>query len=137
MQLRDIDNPLNPWAGLYREEFPNLEGNQKPSYEQLEKVFRKAKVTAFVGSAFCLALFVLLIPGVMASLRMLSSTEFVSYVTSMHVWCFIMAAIVIFVTPAEEVRAIWRELQNRKLHKKEMYRVQAGRYNCITTVDQS
>ena len=56
LQVRGIENPLNPWTSLYREEFPNLKGNQKPSYPQLEKVFRKAKITAIVGSAFCLSL---------------------------------------------------------------------------------
>lgn len=121
LQVRGIENPLNPWTSLYREEFPNLKGNQKPSYPQLEKVFRKAKITAIVGSAFCLSLFVLIIPGVMASLRVLSAAEFSSYVTSMHVWCFVMAIIVIIVTPVEELATIWREVKNRKLQKKRQY----------------
>nr|KAG5685318.1 hypothetical protein BaRGS_003340 [Batillaria attramentaria] len=104
-KVRDIDNPLNPWVGFYREEFPNLRHNQKPSYEELETVFRKAKVAAIVGSVCCLLLFIILIPGVMASMHVLTRSEFGAWVTTMHVWCFVMAVVVIVVTPAEETMA--------------------------------
>ena len=87
----------------------------------MEKVFRKAKVTAIAGSTFGLVLFVLLIPGVMASLRVLSMVEFEAWVMTMHIWCFVMAAIVILVTPMEEVRAIWREMKRRKVYGNRVY----------------
>nr|KAG5702158.1 hypothetical protein BaRGS_010424 [Batillaria attramentaria] len=116
-KVRDIDNPLNPWVGFYREEFPNLRHNQKPSYEELETVFRKAKVAAIVGSVCCLLLFIILIPGVMASMHVLTRSEFGAWVTTMHVWCFVMAVVVIVVTPAEEVVAICKELKQRREKK--------------------
>ncbi|XP_076443027.1 uncharacterized protein LOC143281665 [Babylonia areolata] len=120
-KVRDIDNPLNPWVGFYREEFSDLHGQQRPSYQQLTTVFRKAKVIAIVGSVLGLLLFVVFIPGVMASLRVLDEHEFTSWVMTMHVWCFFMAAIVIIVTPLEEVRTIWRELRRRRVYMKRHY----------------
>ncbi|KAL8590055.1 hypothetical protein ACOMHN_034286 [Nucella lapillus] len=120
-KVRDIDNPLNPWVSFYREEFPHLQRQEKPSYEQLATVFRKAKVTAIVGSVLGLTLFVLFIPGVMASLKVLSEVQFTSWVMSMHVWCFVMAAIVIIVTPLEEIRSICLELKRKKVYMHEEY----------------
>jgi hypothetical protein len=50
----------------------------------------------------------------MASLRVLDMTQFLVYITSMHTWCFVMAVIVILVTPLEEIRVVVRQLRKRK-----------------------
>ena len=37
-RLRDIDNPLYPWADVYQEDFPLLKPGTMPSYKELDKV---------------------------------------------------------------------------------------------------
>lgn len=37
-KLRDIDNPLYPWAEVYQEDFPELKSGMLPSYQDLDKV---------------------------------------------------------------------------------------------------
>lgn len=117
LQLRDIDNPLNPWLEFYRDEFPEMRGNEKPTYKDMEKVFRKGKVAAIVGSACCILLFVVVIPGSMASMHVLDAGQFRGWVTAMHSWCFIMAGLAIVVAPLEEVVVIVRELRQRGIKK--------------------
>ncbi|PVD26613.1 hypothetical protein C0Q70_14290 [Pomacea canaliculata] len=116
-KLRDIDNPLNPWLEFYRDEFPEMSGNEKPTYKDMEKVFRKGKVAAIVGSACCILLFVVVIPGSMASMHVLDAGQFRGWVTAMHSWCFIMAGLAIVVAPLEEVVVIVRELRQRGIKK--------------------
>lgn len=116
-KLRDIDNPLNPWLEFYRDEFPEMRGNEKPTYKDMEKVFRKGKVAAIVGSACCILLFVVVIPGSMASMHVLDAGQFRGWVTAMHSWCFIMAGLAIVVAPLEEVVVIVRELRQRGVKK--------------------
>ncbi|KAL8577004.1 hypothetical protein ACOMHN_064106 [Nucella lapillus] len=114
-KVRDIDNPLNPWVSFYRDEFPHLHGQDRPTYQQLATVFRKAKLIAIVGSIAGIILFVLLIPGIMISFDILNAEQFTAWVMTMHVWCFVTAAVIIVVTPFEEFRTICRELKRKRM----------------------
>nr|KAG5702689.1 hypothetical protein BaRGS_013326 [Batillaria attramentaria] len=110
LKLRQINNPLHPWVEKYREEFPDLQPEQEPTFQQLSRVFRKAKVTAIVGSAVSILVLVVLVPGVMAALHVLSANQFSAWFTALQVWCLVMGLVVVVVTPVEEVRSIWRQV---------------------------
>nr|KAG5711633.1 hypothetical protein BaRGS_016815 [Batillaria attramentaria] len=108
-RLRDIDNPLYPWVDTY--EFPKVKGSAvMPSYEELDTMFRSAKLLAYIGGAVSIVLFIIVIPGVMASLHVMSDTQFQVWVTSLQVWCFLMALVVILVAPVEEIITIARQI---------------------------
>ncbi|KAL8622174.1 hypothetical protein ACOMHN_052976 [Nucella lapillus] len=114
-RLRQINNPLHPWSRTYSEEFPDLPADTEPSYKELSRVFRGATVTAVVGSAGSILLLVIVVPGVMASLHVLSEDQFSAWFTALQVWCALMAGLVIVVTPVEELRAVCRRvIANRK-----------------------
>lgn len=115
-RLRQINNPLHPWSETYAEEFPDLPDGVEPSFEQLRAVFRPAKVTAIVGSTCSILLLVVVIPGAMASLHVLSASQFRAWFTTLQVWCAVMAVFVMIVTPAEELRSVCkRMIANRRL----------------------
>lgn len=109
-RLRQINNPLHHWAENYRVEFPNLPAGQEPTFEQLNGVFRKAKVTTIVGSVVSILILVVLIPGTMTALEVLSAAQFRAWFISLQVWCLIMGLVVVIVTPVEEFRSIWKQL---------------------------
>ncbi|BFZ14483.1 hypothetical protein BsWGS_17522 [Bradybaena similaris] len=121
-KARDIDNPLKPWSELFREEFPNLKDGEKPTYNELDKVFRKAKLTAYIGGVISILLFIIIIPGSMASLHVLEKSEFRAWVVILQVWVFLMAVVVIAVAPAEEILVIFRQIRtNMKTGVKSAY----------------
>ncbi|XP_012934693.1 uncharacterized protein LOC101856080 [Aplysia californica] len=114
-KLRDIDNPLSPWREIYKEEFPHLNSQQRPSFKQLDSCFRKAKLTAIIGTVGCLLLFVIIIPGAMASLHVLTSSEFKAFLMILQIWTFVMACIVIVLVPVEEIWTIVKQMRKRTL----------------------
>ncbi|KAK7097666.1 uncharacterized protein [Littorina saxatilis] len=115
-RLRQISNPLHSWADQYQEEFPDLPAGKEPTFEQLSSVFRPAKMTAIVGCVCSILLLVVVIPGVMAALHVLSSSQFRAWFTTLQVWCSLMALIVIIVTPIEELKSICTRIAfNRRM----------------------
>nr|WGU51207.1 DUR3-like urea transporter subtype A2 [Theodoxus fluviatilis] len=108
-KLREIDNPLRTWGELYKEDFPDLSDGERPSYAQLEAMFRKAKVTAYIGGALSLCLFIVLIPAVMTSLHVLSEAQFSTWMMTLQCWLFVMAGIAMVAAPCEEILAIVRQ----------------------------
>ncbi|CAL1534467.1 unnamed protein product [Lymnaea stagnalis] len=110
-KVRDIDNPLKPWNELFKEEFPDMKDGDKPTYDELDKVFRTAKLTAYIGGAISLVIFIIIIPGSMASLHVLEKEEFRAWVIILQAWAFIMAGVVIIVAPVEEIIVIFRQIR--------------------------
>ncbi|XP_059164308.1 uncharacterized protein LOC131947185 [Physella acuta] len=119
-KMRDIDNPLHPWSQQFVEEYPEvLDGQTRPSYTQLEHVSRHGRLAAIIGVVSFVFIFIVLIPGSMASLQVLTSSEFRSWTTVISVWCFIMTVITAVVTPFEEVKAIVLQLRVRKKRRQQ------------------
>ncbi|XP_045204552.2 uncharacterized protein LOC123557251 [Mercenaria mercenaria] len=121
LKLRDIDNPLHPWSQLYVEDIPGLQKGDKPSVEQLDKVFKKARILAYVGGAFTAVLFVGIVPAVMLSLHVLTMREFEVWTHVLQIFCFSMAAVVVVVAPAEEIIQICRQRKENKKEKRRSY----------------
>ncbi|GFN81677.1 urea-proton symporter dur3-like [Plakobranchus ocellatus] len=110
-KARDIDNPLKPWSEIYREDFPHLKEGEKPSYKELDRVLRKAKLTAYIGGAISLTIFVLIIPGIMATFHVLSESVFQAWVIALQTWALLMAIVVIVMAPLEEIIIIFRQIR--------------------------
>ncbi|RUS86831.1 hypothetical protein EGW08_005427 [Elysia chlorotica] len=129
-KARDIDNPLKPWSDTFKEEFPQLREGEKPTYDELDKVFRTAKLVAYIGGFVSLTLFVVLIPGIMATLHVLSETEFEIWVVALQIWAVVMALVVVVVTPVEEVLTIIRQIRSNM--KKGRAGDHTGSLRCVT-----
>ncbi|XP_025086241.1 uncharacterized protein LOC112559321 [Pomacea canaliculata] len=77
-----------------------------PSYQDLDKVFRKAKLIAYIGGVISILLFICVIPGAMALLHVMSEAQFRGWVMALQIWCLLATVIVIVVVPLEEVTLI-------------------------------
>ncbi|XP_070197555.1 uncharacterized protein [Littorina saxatilis] len=110
-RMRDIDNPLYPWALTYRDDFPHLRPGTLPTYQELDTVFRGAKLMAYIGGSISIALFIVIIPCVMMPMHVLSEGQFRGWVIALQFWCFFMAIVVIVVVPVEEIVTIVRQLR--------------------------
>ena len=118
-KLYDIDNPLNPWEQNYKEELKGLHYDTKPTFQQMSSTFRKAKLTAYIGGGCSIALFAIVIPGIMASFPVMSQTQFSVWVIFTQVWAVVMAMIVIIAPPFEEIRRIMKQFKENKKRQKD------------------
>ena len=116
--MRDIDNPLHPWALLYEDDIPDLKKGERPSPDSLNKVFSKARIIALIGGFVTLALFVGIVPGTMISLNVLSLSQFETWTHTLQIFCFMMAGVVVIVAPVEEVVQVLRTRSKNKLLKR-------------------
>ncbi|XP_021364375.1 uncharacterized protein LOC110457422 isoform X2 [Mizuhopecten yessoensis] len=115
-KIFDIDNPLHPWELNLRQDLKQHVYDKKPSYNQVEATFRKAKITAYVcgGLSICLVTFV--IPGIMASFPVLNETQFEIWVGLTQAWAVVMGAIAIVAPPVEEILNIRKQYRKNREH---------------------
>lgn len=119
-KMFDIDNPLKPWEENFREDLAGMDYDQRPSSSQMDAAFRSAKLTAFIGGGICITIFAFVIPGIMASFSVMNKTQFKVWVGFTQLWAIVMAFVVIFLPPFEEISRIRRQYQlNKRLSQKE------------------
>lgn len=101
-----IDNPLNPWQRLYKEEFKQFPPGTKPTAAIMAKIFRSARFVAIFGGFGFVFLFLVVIPAVVMSFDVLTRDQFSSYITFCYVICLMGAVFVVVAPPAEEIYQI-------------------------------
>ncbi|XP_035827281.1 urea-proton symporter DUR3 [Aplysia californica] len=114
MKMYDIDNPLQPWELLYREDMKGMEYEERPSFAQMEQAFRKAKLTAYIAGSASIFLFAFLIPGIMAAFPDMNLTRFGMWLNFTQTWAVVMAIIVVVLPPTEEIIRIVRQCRKNK-----------------------
>ena len=87
--------------------------------ESLDKIFRKARIVAYIGGFITLVLFVGIIPGVMISLDVLTKDQFQTWTNVLQFFCFSMAGIVVLVAPIEETVQICRRMVKNKREQRQ------------------
>lgn len=118
-KMYNIDNPLNPWELNFKEELEGLHFDTKPTFQQMSSTFRKAKITAYVGGFASIFLFAILIPGIMATFKVMSELQFQVWVWFTQGWAVVMALIVIIAPPFEEIRRIIKQYKQNKTRRQE------------------
>ncbi|CAG5128742.1 unnamed protein product, partial [Candidula unifasciata] len=117
-KLRDIDNPLHPWALQFVDEFPEVkDGLTRPTASQLDQISKKGKIASIIGSIIIIVVFIIIIPSTLAGLEVLTANDFKIWTTAINVWCVIMAVVITVVTPVEEIKAIVLQLREKKRQK--------------------
>ncbi|XP_033743421.1 urea-proton symporter DUR3-like [Pecten maximus] len=107
-----IDNPLNPWRNLYKEELSKIPHDTKITGKNMAAIFRPAKWVAYIGGGISVLFFLVVFPAVMLSFEVLTYEQFSGWLTACQVWCMVGAAFAIIAPPAEEIIQVWR--QHRK-----------------------
>ncbi|GFS03818.1 urea-proton symporter DUR3-like [Elysia marginata] len=122
MKMYDIDNPLQPWELLYREDFKGMDYEERPSAEQMNKVFHKAKITAYVSGGCSIFLFAVFIPSIMVSFPDMGFTHFKMWINFTQGWAIVMAIVVVFLPPTEEIMRIVKQCRKNRDPRDALYR---------------
>ncbi|ESO89504.1 hypothetical protein LOTGIDRAFT_165098 [Lottia gigantea] len=113
-KMYDIDNPLNPWELNFREDLKGMVYDVRPTFEQMSKAFRTAKLTAWIAGGCSILLFAVIIPGIMASFPLMDQTQFSMWLTFTQGWAVLMAVIVIVAPPTEEIMRIVKQCRKNR-----------------------
>lgn len=111
-----IDNPLNPWRNVYKEEFAsiNVSEDTKVNTTHMTKIFRSARILAVVGGLISFVIFGVVIPANVLSLEILTYDQFSSWSFACQIWVMIAATFAIVVPPIEEIVQIVRYYSRNK-----------------------
>ncbi|XP_069128805.1 uncharacterized protein [Argopecten irradians] len=112
-----IDNPLNPWRNLYKEELSNIHHDTKITGNNMAAIFRSAKLVAYIGGGISILLFLVIFPAVMLSFEVLTYSQFSGWLTTCQVWCMVGAAFAIIAPPVEEIIQTLRQYRKNKTDK--------------------
>ncbi|XP_013388214.1 urea-proton symporter DUR3 [Lingula anatina] len=112
-KTRNIDNPLNPWIHLYKH-IPRRSKGDRPSHDEFLKMFRPAKITAYSTGVILTVVLVIIWPGIMAALRVLSKELFAGWTYLSQGWSLIAATFIIVVPLVQEVKGIWAQHKANK-----------------------
>lgn len=111
-----IDNPLNPWKRVYKEELAEIKVGKSITADHMSKIFRKSKYIAYIGGAIGLSIFLVVLPGVMLSFGILTFNQFSNWILFFQVWVICGACFAIFVPPFEEIVQIWKQYRKNEEH---------------------
>ena len=113
-----IDNPLNPYRAIYREELEAVDAGPIITAETMARIFRGAQKVAYIGGSLSIILFIVVIPAVALSYGVLTQDQFDVWLSVCQIWCLICTVLVVLVPPIEEGIQIWRQYRSNK-NKKE------------------
>ena len=111
----NIDNPLNPFRLVYKEELESIKAGPIVTAKTMDRIFRKAKLVAIIGACASLVLFLIIVPAVALSFGVLTFDEYSTWVTFFQSWVFVGTLLVVVVPPIEEGLQIWRKYKENKL----------------------
>ncbi|XP_063435640.1 uncharacterized protein LOC134716559 [Mytilus trossulus] len=111
-----IDNPLNPWRNVYKEELANINVPEdiKVDTIHMTKIFRSTRILAVVGGLISFVIFGVVIPANVLSLEVLTFDQFSSWTFACQIWVMIAATFAIVVPPVEEILQIVRYYNRNK-----------------------
>ena len=110
----NIDNPLNPFRLVYKEELDAIAAGPVITAKVMEKLFRKSKFVAIIGAVISLVIFLVILPAIALSFDILTFEQFSAWLTFFQVWVFVGLVLVVVVPPIEEGLQIWRKYQENK-----------------------
>ena len=110
----NIDNPLNPFRLVYKEELDAIAAGPVITAKVMEKLFRRSKIVGIIGVVVTLIIFLVILPAIALSFETLSFEQFSGWVIFFQAWVFVGFALVVVVPPIEEGLQIWRKYQENK-----------------------
>ncbi|KAJ8306847.1 hypothetical protein KUTeg_014931 [Tegillarca granosa] len=109
-----IDNPLNPWRRTYEEELAAINAGTKITTKEMSTIFRKSRLIAYIGGAFGLFMFLVVLPGCMISFEILTFNQFSNWIIFCQIWVLCGACFAILVPPIEEITQILKQYSRNK-----------------------
>lgn len=112
-----IDNPLNPYRNLYKDQLDEINAGQLVTTEHMQEIFKNARKLSLLGAAVSFLVFFVIIPAVALSQSLLSRTELGTWISVCQYWCLAITVLVVLVPPIQESFQIWRRMKMNKLER--------------------
>lgn len=109
-----INNPLNPWQNIYKEELKRYEPGTDITQKHMGEIFSLSRKVAYIGGGICLFVMIILMPTILLTFDTLSYDNFSGWITFNHIWCVCGALFAILAPPIQECRQIWRQYKQNK-----------------------
>ncbi|XP_048249148.1 urea-proton symporter DUR3-like [Haliotis rufescens] len=116
-QTRDVDNPLCPWTEKYAQDLCLTGAHQldnRPSLQEVEKTFKKAKYFANIGSVVFSLLLVVVWPCIMIAVDIMSYDQFFGWAMLSEVWAFAAMVIIILFPAVNEAYDIYQAFYQKQ-----------------------
>ncbi|KAH9514149.1 urea active transporter [Bulinus truncatus] len=114
---RDIDNPLSPWMEKYQKDL-QISGSHRldnrPSLQDVQKAFRRAKVMAYFLSTTFTVVLVIAWPAFMTTIDVMTLTQFTGWVRVSEIWVWLAMLAMIVLPLVNESWDIWSTFVERK-----------------------
>ncbi|CAH1789774.1 unnamed protein product [Owenia fusiformis] len=121
-KLRNIENPLHPWAITYARDFDTVKdlGSRfvRPTYAEMRYRFRKSRITALIIGLTLFLGFVIVWPCAMIPFKVFTKNEFYHWTTFTMAYVFIAAAFIIIVPLVQEIYLIFGKIRNNRMNSK-------------------
>ena len=112
-----IDNPLSPYRELYAEELKEIDHRGLLTSKTMERIFRRAKYSTYIGAGVSFALFFVAVPAASLGQPELSLGQLSTWISVCQHWCLIATVLVVFVPPIQEGLQIWRQYRDNVASK--------------------
>ena len=110
----NIDNPLNPFRLTYSKELREYGADAVITTETMEKIFKRPKLFAIIGSVISVLVFIVIIPSIILSIGVFSLGQYKAWVLTFQCLCFFATFISIVMPPIEEGFQIWKQCKRNK-----------------------
>ncbi|CAH1790509.1 unnamed protein product, partial [Owenia fusiformis] len=117
-KTRNIENPLHPWAKKYETDFGNRNSNKRPTQLDMERIFKKARLTAIIFGIIMSVGLIIIWPAVMTGLKVLKEDQFYHWTVFSQIWAFIAAAFIISVPLIQEIYGIYKQTKKNRMYAK-------------------
>ena len=111
----NIDNPLNPFRLVYREELEEIgAASAIVTSKTMDIIFKKAKRVAVIGGGVSLVFFLVVLPIIVLSIGVLNLGQFTILIRVFQYCCFFGTVLVVIIPPIDEGYQIWRRYKENK-----------------------
>ncbi|KAK3610644.1 hypothetical protein CHS0354_028024 [Potamilus streckersoni] len=111
----NIDNPLNPYSTLYRQELELIQADTtRITTNTMARIFRRAKLYAILGCTLSIVIFLIIFPAVALSFEVVSYDQFKVWLSVFQIWNMVGTFLVIVIPPVEEGIQVLRQVKQNK-----------------------
>ncbi|CAH1789775.1 unnamed protein product [Owenia fusiformis] len=121
-KLRNIENPLHPWAITYARDFGTVHDLTskfvRPTYAAMKSRFRRSRITAIIIGLSLFFGFVIVWPCAMIPFKVFNKNEFHHWITFSMAYAFVAAAFIIIVPLVQEIYLIFGKIRNNRMNSR-------------------
>lgn len=125
LKTMSIDNPLNPYRLIYKEELKSINAGRILTIHHMEKIFRHTRLVSISGVVISFAIFLIVVPAFALGMEVLSQEQLKTWLSVCQHWCLVATILVIVIPPIQEGIQIWRAHKlNKEMIRASVYELE-------------